>query len=543
MVIVPHEDDEINVAGAFIYGAIQAGLHVICVYLTNGDWFYPAQVRISEAQHALEVLGVRAENLIVLGYPDGGVHAEQNIFAYGKINTVKTRQGNYETYGACGYKDFSYAEYGHHASYCWGNFLADLKNVILKYKPDLITAVDMDFHPDHKMCSIAVDMVMADILKQEGNTYFPEVLKGFAYNTTYGGIEDLQNVNLLSTRCDHEKVWNTALDTDNPAFEWEARIRFPVIGSCRNILLWKNPVFRALSAHVSQRAFERSGRIINGDQIFWRKRTDNLALCGEMSVSSGNPEYLHDFQFVRFQDISAKQWNYAEYVWKPNKKDHEKWCRCTFAQPKHIEKMVFYGNIAERERILGGEILFSNGNRYNVGAIRKWGKPTIWNIPQQDDVYWVQFHIIETESPEAGLAEWEIFAGEKASYQILHILCDEEFAYDWYVLPNHIPKIGLYAYGVNSEMQWYWDNMPCTIDDINDRCKCLTKSVVIRVEAKNKPEIFSEIQLHPWSIRAKAFYKLRILLNRLAIKYVRYREKPAHHRAKKQAVAFNSQKT
>lgn len=31
MVFIPHEDDEINVAGATIYGLRQEGFHVICV--------------------------------------------------------------------------------------------------------------------------------------------------------------------------------------------------------------------------------------------------------------------------------------------------------------------------------------------------------------------------------------------------------------------------------------------------------------------------------------------------------------------------------
>lgn len=34
MFIVPHEDDEINMAGATIYGAIQEGLEVYVVFLT-----------------------------------------------------------------------------------------------------------------------------------------------------------------------------------------------------------------------------------------------------------------------------------------------------------------------------------------------------------------------------------------------------------------------------------------------------------------------------------------------------------------------------
>lgn len=37
MVFVPHEDDEINIAGAAIYGLRQEGFRVICVFATNGD--------------------------------------------------------------------------------------------------------------------------------------------------------------------------------------------------------------------------------------------------------------------------------------------------------------------------------------------------------------------------------------------------------------------------------------------------------------------------------------------------------------------------
>lgn len=34
MVIIPHEDDEINIAGSTIHGSILEGIHVICVFST-----------------------------------------------------------------------------------------------------------------------------------------------------------------------------------------------------------------------------------------------------------------------------------------------------------------------------------------------------------------------------------------------------------------------------------------------------------------------------------------------------------------------------
>lgn len=38
LVIVPHEDDEINVAGSLMYHYVQSGAEVFCAFTTNGDY-------------------------------------------------------------------------------------------------------------------------------------------------------------------------------------------------------------------------------------------------------------------------------------------------------------------------------------------------------------------------------------------------------------------------------------------------------------------------------------------------------------------------
>ena len=37
LVIVPHEDDELAIAGAMIYGAVQQKMNIKVVFVTNGD--------------------------------------------------------------------------------------------------------------------------------------------------------------------------------------------------------------------------------------------------------------------------------------------------------------------------------------------------------------------------------------------------------------------------------------------------------------------------------------------------------------------------
>lgn len=64
LILIPHEDDEINLAGSVIYQARKSGIRVICVFLTNGDWKYPGLVRIKEAIKALAILGVKEEDIL-----------------------------------------------------------------------------------------------------------------------------------------------------------------------------------------------------------------------------------------------------------------------------------------------------------------------------------------------------------------------------------------------------------------------------------------------------------------------------------------------
>ena len=110
LVVVPHEDDEINVAGTTIYRSRQAGERVICVFVTNGDWLCPAKVRMKEAIASLKELGVPSEDVLFLGYPDGGVYAEKSLFMHGRKECM-TIDGRTHTYGTDLKRDFSSLEY------------------------------------------------------------------------------------------------------------------------------------------------------------------------------------------------------------------------------------------------------------------------------------------------------------------------------------------------------------------------------------------------------------------------------------------------
>ena len=71
---------------------------------------------------------------------------------------------------------------GRSLDYTYTNIVYALEDIILRFKPNTVIAVDHDTHADHKLTSIAVEEAIGIILKQQV-TYKPKVLKSFAYDT------------------------------------------------------------------------------------------------------------------------------------------------------------------------------------------------------------------------------------------------------------------------------------------------------------------------------------------------------------------------
>lgn len=484
LVFIPHEDDEVNVAGATIYGAKKEGFRVICVFAANGDRSYTAGTRIRETEACLGKLGVPPEDIVFLGYPDGGLDAARCVYMHGQ-KKIMTVDGHSETYGIEGRPEFCMKENGFHRSYTWEGFLADLEQVIEKYRPDTIIGIDFDSHPDHRMCSMAIEMVLGHILNNKENAYYPLVLKAFAYNTAFESFKDFYAPNLLSTRFSRRLIMDPAYETDNPVYEWEQRIRLPAAEACRRPLLWNNVIFQALRGHLSQRAMLKAERIINGDQVFWQRRTKNLAMKGKISVSSGDPKYLHDFQMIHTNDIVPKHGvKMSEYLWKPDKKDGAPWCRCNFDVPQHVEAVYFYGNIDKESRVGKGRLIFSNGYKCEVSDLRQDGHETAVQFPPQGHVEWIEYQMLEREGLNPGISEWEILPSKKEEVRILQILADGNFIYDWKMAPgNTAPVISAYTCGLEKEkLIWFWNGQAMPLEDINRHCRNMRNQGIIRVE-------------------------------------------------------------
>ena len=85
LVISPHPDDEINIAGQFIDILRDNSYEIVVLYTTNGDSSLDfGNRRICEALEALRVLNVQESNVIFLGYSnewEGGQHLYDKTYS------------------------------------------------------------------------------------------------------------------------------------------------------------------------------------------------------------------------------------------------------------------------------------------------------------------------------------------------------------------------------------------------------------------------------------------------------------------------------
>ena len=177
LVVAPHPDDESLGSGGLIQAILAQGGEVRVVLMTNGDgqmlaplvlekdpapnpqdYIYIGKERQTESLAALKELGVSAEKVYFLGYPDGGT------------NTLWLNDWNKQCPLHARFTKTSGSPYpltfDLQADYCGSYVLKDLVKIIQDYRPDMITVTHSnDHHPDHRAAynftAMAVNLVRA----------------------------------------------------------------------------------------------------------------------------------------------------------------------------------------------------------------------------------------------------------------------------------------------------------------------------------------------------------------------------------------------
>lgn len=501
MVIVPHEDDEINVAGATIYGAIKEGLHVFLVYVTNGDFQYKADIRYKEVTRMASIMNLPMENIHFLGFPDNSgkelLATRERVF----INHA----GFSETHGSYGIIDYPTQYMGGPLSYTYNNLVLAIKDIIGRFKPSTIIAIDEDVHVDHQLTSIAVEESICKVVKENSN-YTPKVLKSFAYDTDFESINDYYAMHLQSTV--QNRAWIVAdfLSTNNPMLLWEDRIRIPVPPDCRSLSLVGNPMFRALGAHMSQSSYKHGPKLINGDQIFWQRRTDNLVLHATVTATSGNISKINDFLRYDSYDVTKKIANPEDYTWIPDDTDQESTVTIRFDEPTEIKYINWFENVWFSndigQALQGTTIKTSTGLEINIPPyyyphfeVFPYIKKYIFEQPITID--WISFTVMKPKGVMSGISEIEIYPPNNQFPTYCHIVCNEQFAYDWVVYPGEsLPSISVYGDSVidNKDFTFFVDGKSMDYKLMIETLPMLIKNKSVTIRYGNH-QMYHEIVL------------------------------------------------
>jgi LmbE family N-acetylglucosaminyl deacetylase len=191
LVLVPHPDDDILSTSGLIKQALKKNLPVQVVFFTNGDYnevsfsLYRKEITLStvdalrlgetrreEALAAEGILGVKPEQVIFLGYPDGG-----------GLEIFEKHWGDNEPYRALLSGEtsvpYTFAQTPQ-APFKGESIVTDIEKVIQNFQPTKIfTSHPGDVHPDHQTLPLYLQIALWD-LKDE---IHPEV---YHFITHYG---------------------------------------------------------------------------------------------------------------------------------------------------------------------------------------------------------------------------------------------------------------------------------------------------------------------------------------------------------------------
>lgn len=495
LIVVPHEDDEINVAGNIIYSYAKKNAEIFCVFATNGDYSWSAKTRQEEAVRSLRYLG--AQHVYFLGYGDTFNKFPGKHFFNAEDEAIVSPAGHEETYGSEKYPDYAFQKHGKHSPYRRESFKRDLQDLILEVKADSIFCVDCDYHCDHRATSILFEEVMGDILRRPGNSYTPLVFKGFAYNTSFNAAPDFYADNILSV----VKPENTVDSLiDKSLYEWDKRVRFPVSPKGVSHFLWHNIIYNALFKHASQSAGFHAISVVNGDAVYWQRRTDNLAYQTEVTASSGDVGKVIDFKMVNATDIKTFAFTFDDYLWQPEKNDSSKELTFSWKEPQSISQIVLWGNVDDNGRILSLKLSFDNGYTCEVGPLLAQGKGLKIEVPVQYNVKHCQLQITKAIGESYGISEVGFFAcsQQEGTPIFIKLQINGHFAYD-YILPKQEQSIqlGLYSYGINLPVKYTIVKGKKSRVDQNGKVyfDANEKELIVRAEIINRPEIYDEISL------------------------------------------------
>lgn len=437
MLMVPHQDDDINVLGGVLEEYVKYGSDVYVVFSTNGDYHGLGETRFREAVQVLGYMGIPEDHVIFLGYGDQWNPSGPHIYNAGHGETVTSVFGRTETYGTQ-----SHPSYREGRTYTIDHFLEDIQSVILEYRPDVIYCVDYDYNIDHRALSLSVEKVMGNILKEEPS-YRPQFFKGYAYNTAWEAEKDFYGENLAST----QNIFEAPYDQTPEVYRWEDRVRFPVNGAALSRSVISSKANKALSMYRSQGANMYGVRVINSDKVFWQRDVNSLCYDAKIQTSSGDGSRLNDFMLLDSMDLRERGAQPYDGTWIPASEDSDKTAEILFSEPRDVSNIVLYDHPDKTCNVQNVRIRFDDGTEMKTGPLDPGGAATRISV-NKAAVRSFSVTLLEMEG-EGGLTEIEAFANSGTEKPEIVKIMDEagNFAYDYWISKTGSQCFTVYSHG------------------------------------------------------------------------------------------------
>jgi LmbE family N-acetylglucosaminyl deacetylase len=203
LILAPHCDDETLGSAGLILAAERDGIQVKVVIATNGDGYlfatmqdfrklYPThadfirfgELRQQESLKALAILGVPADQVIFLSYPDRGTPALWND-NWALSNPFRSPYSG-------DVKSPYPITYDPNSVYAGVDYLADVSSILETYRPDLIVHPHpQDVHPDHWGLNVFTRLAIT-LLHHNDPTYQPTELTYLVHRPDFPEIKGLK---------------------------------------------------------------------------------------------------------------------------------------------------------------------------------------------------------------------------------------------------------------------------------------------------------------------------------------------------------------
>ena len=485
MFFAPHEDDEINVFGGVIEQYVKNGSDVRIVFMTNGDCYGIGQTRIKEALDVAKVYSVPEENIIFLGYSDSLVKDGVHIYNAEPNEEYTSIKGYTETYGSETHPAFKNGR-----KYTRKNILEDFEAVIKEYRPDELFCCDYDSHPDHRAISLFFEEAVNNIIN-EGLGYYPTVYKGFGYSTAWNGKQDYYSLNIVSTRKDSKSL----LMDENNIYEWNERVRFPVVDEFLSRVMQNSRSYKAMMMHCSQTATDHANGILNGDKVFWKRRTDSVLTEAKVVATSGNADSINSFKLAESKDITKSDFLPCSDMWIADNDDEKRIIMFALPERKSIREIVIYAS-PDRENKIINATLKIGGYQFETGVIDNN------SVFVFDEIVTDKIALrIDEFTGDAAVLRIEAFEtpDEQRTQFIKLMNRGSDFCYDYYLRKSGKEELFVYTYPQNDELEFdikTEGDVSAELSENGILVNCKTnESGKLRVQLKDNPTVYDEINI------------------------------------------------